>query len=330
MKAYASRMVAAALVAVGLGAGPVMAQAQADASWPTRPVKFVVPSPPVGPTDRVGRLVATALAKKFGLSFVVENRASVGNIVGIAAVAKADPDGYTFGITSAVNTISASLYKSLSFDIVSGLTHVNAISENPQLLVVRADYPADTLAKFIAHAKAHPGDINYASSGSGSSGHLTMELFQSTAGIKLTQVPYKGAAPAMQDVLGGSVPALVISQEIVLPHVKAGALRVLAISSQKRSDVFPDVPTFAESGMPDLIVRAWLGVSGPPATPDAIVQKLQRAISEVVAQPEVQAQLKAGGFTPFTFDSPAAFNEFVRIDTERWASVVKQAGIKAE
>lgn len=302
----------------------------AEADWPSRPVKIVVPSPPGGPTDRVGRLLANALAKKFSQSFIVENRASAGSIVGIAAVAKSAPDGYTLGITSALNTISASLYKNVPFNIVTDLSHVNSISENPQLLVVRSDYQANTLSAFIDYAKAHPGEVNYASSGSGSSGHLTMELFQSLAQIKLTQIPYKGAAPALQDLLGGSVPAMVVSQEIVLPHVKTGAVRVLAVSSAKRSVVFPDVPTFAESGFPELVVRAWLGVSAPKNTPDAVVKKLHAAIVDAVSTPEFQAQLTAGGYTPFLFPEPSAFANFVADETQRWAAVIKQAGIKAD
>jgi tripartite-type tricarboxylate transporter receptor subunit TctC len=304
------------------------ASAQA-ADWPARAVRIVVPAPAGGPFDRTIRPVAKELAAAWGQPVIVDNRPSAGNIVGTHEGAQAAPDGYTLTMTGMVNTITAGLHDKLPFDIVDGFVHIGAIGEAAQWLVVRSDAPYTSLADLIAAATRAPGRIDYASSGAGSTGHLVMELLQRAAGVRFTHVPYKGGAPALQDVLAGVVGVLVIPQNAAEPLVRAGKLKALTVTSAQRSPAAPGVPTFAELGHPRLTVTSWVGLSAPKGTPPAVVRRIHASLQAVLAQPELVAQLESQGLT-IAHGTPEQYTQLVRDDTERWGTLVRSLKLKAE
>lgn len=320
-------LAAGALALPGL-AFPGLALAQ-PAEWPSRPVRLIVPTAPGGASDRLARLLATALSRQLGQPFVVDNRGGAGGTLGTAAVAKAPADGYTLLFTGAFNTINPGLYAKLSYDYLQDFVHVAPMTQGPNVLVVRPDFNAATLAEFVARAKAQPGAVDFASGGNGTSGHLAMEMFQRAAGIRLNHIAYKGAAPALQDVLAGTVRVIALNQDTALPYIKAGTLKPLAVSSAQRNAALPGVPTFAESGYPDMVVTSWAGIDVPKGTPAAIVERLAAAVQQASRAPEVRQPLEADGWTAFD-GSPAEFDAFVRKDARRWAEVVKAAGIRIE
>jgi len=304
-----------------------MAAAQSG-DWPAQSIRIIVPSPPGGAYDATIRPVARSLSQTLQQPVVIENKASGGNIIGTQAGARAAPDGYTLTMTGMVNTISAGIYDNLTFDINQDFAHIGAIGAGPQWLVVRADAGIDSLQDLIEQARKTPGKINYASSGIGSTAHLLMELLQRTANISLTHVPYKGGAPALQDVLGGVVPTIVVPPNTAIPFVKQGTLKVLAISSAERDPALPDVPTFKELNYPQLTASAWVGLSAPKGTPAEIVNKVNAAIATAMQDPDLKSQLLALGMVPMTM-SPAQYTELVRSDTERWGQLTKSLNIKA-
>ncbi|OZI58200.1 Bug family tripartite tricarboxylate transporter substrate binding protein [Bordetella genomosp. 4] len=318
---------AACLLAAGL-LWTQMAAAAQTGDWPTQTIRIIVPSPPGGAYDATIRPVARSLSQTLQQPVVIENKASGGNIIGTQAGARAAPDGYTLTMTGMVNTISAGIYDNLTFDINEDFTHIGSIGAGPQWLVVRADAGIGSLQALIEQARQSPGKINYASSGVGSTAHLLMESLQRTAGISLTHVPYKGGAPALQDVLGGVVPAIVVPPNTAIPYVKQGTLKVLAISSAERDPALPDVPTFKELNYPQLTVSAWVGLSAPKGTPIEIVNKINAAIATAMQDPELKSQLIALGMVPMTM-SPAQYAELVRSDTERWGQLTHSLNIKA-
>lgn len=304
-----------------------MAAAQSG-DWPAQSIRIIVPSPPGGAYDATMRPVARSLSQTLQQPVVIENKASGGNIIGTQAGARVAPDGYTLTMTGMVNTISAGIYDNLTFDINQDFAHIGAIGAGPQWLVVRADAGIDSLQDLIEQARKTPGKINYASSGIGSTAHLLMELLQRTANISLTHVPYKGGAPALQDVLGGVVPTIVAPPNTAIPFVKQGTLKVLAISSAERDPALPDVPTFKELNYPQLTASAWVGLSAPKGTPAEIVNKVNAAIATAMQDPDLKSQLLALGMVPMTM-SPAQYTELVRSDTERWGQLTKSLNIKA-
>jgi tripartite-type tricarboxylate transporter receptor subunit TctC len=317
------RAFAAALGALAL---PGHASGAADA-WPSRPVKIIAPVPPGGATDRMARLLAHEYGKIFRQSFVVDNRGGGGGGIGTAVVAKAPADGYTLLLTGVFNTINASLLQQ-PFDYLQDFVHIASAFQGPNVLVVRPDFPAKTVAELVALAKAEPGKIDFASAGNGTSGHLTMEIFQRAAGIRLTHIAYKGGGPALQDVLSGVAPMLATNQDTLLPHVRAGKLRALAVTSEKRNPAYPDVPSFVECGYPDLVVTSWGGLDAPRGTPAAIVERLNAATTQAMQMPELRRQVEAEGWEVFT-GSPASFDAFVRDETRRWGRIIQSAGIRA-
>lgn len=314
--------------AVGAMAWPGLARAQADV-WPNKPVRLIVPTAAGGATDRLARVLANELGKTFGQPFVVDNRAGAGNTIGTAVVAKAAPDGYTLLFTGVFNAINPGLYPKLPYDYVEDFVHITPLSYGPNVLVVKPDFPASTLAQLVALAKDKPGALDFASGGSGTSGHLTMEVFQRAAGIRLNHVPYKGGGQALQDVLGGMVPMIAVNQDTVLPHVKAGKLKALAVTSRQRNPVFPTVPTFVEAGFTDVVVTSWAGLDAPKGTPAAIVERLNAASVKAMSKPEVRQPLEADGWVVSTLP-PKEFDTFVRAETERWTRIIKTAGIRLE
>lgn len=306
-----------------------LAGGAAAADWPARPIRIVVPAPAGGPFDRAIRPVAKDLASTLGQPVIVDNRPSAGNIVGTQEGARAAPDGYTLTMTGMVNTITAGLHERLPFDIVGDFVHVGAIGEGAQWLLVRSDSSFVSLPALLAQAKREPGRIDLASSGAGSAGHLLMELLQREAGVRFTHVPYKGGAPALQDLLGGVVGVAVLPQNLAQPLVLAGRLKLLAVSSAQRSPAAPAVPTFAELGHPQLTVTSWVGLSAPKGTPPEVVHKLSTALQAVLSAPPLAAQLQAEGLTLLP-GSPAQYTQRVRSDTARWGELVRSLHLQVD
>ena len=319
------RLIAAATFASLPGASAVHAQAH---DWPTRPVRIIVPAPPGGGYDSTIRPLAQDLALQLKQPVVIENKPGAGNIIGTQAGATALPDGYTLTVTGMVNTIAQGMYERVPFDIVSDFAHIAAIGAGEQWLVVNSQAGISSFADLIAQAKREPGKMSYATSGQGSTGHLLMELLQRSTGTTLTHIPYKGGAPALQDVLAGLVPVTVIPQSGALQHVQSGKLKVLAVSSAHRSKDLPQVPTFAELGHKELTVTSWVGLSAPKGTPPEIVSKLSAAIRASLAKPEVVAKLEAQGLTPMA-STPDQYTQLVKSDTERWGQLTRSLKLKA-
>ena len=302
--------------------------AQAQSDWPNRPIKIIVPTPAGGAYDRTIRPIAQELSQQLKQPVVIDNRPGAGNIIGGAAGAKAAPDGYTLTVTGMVNTMAASLYDNVPFDIVSDFTHIVSLGEGAQWLVVRSDAGINSLADLLDKARKEPGKLNYATSGAGSTGHLLMELLQRATGTSLTHVPYKGGAPALQDVLGGVLPITVLPPSGAETHVKSGKLKVLAVSSEKRTKSHPEVPTFAELGYKSLTVTSWIGLSAPKGTPPQIVKRLHTEVMNALQKPALMAQLEAEGLMPL-FVGPEAYTQLVRSDTERWTALIRSLNLKA-
>jgi tripartite-type tricarboxylate transporter receptor subunit TctC len=268
------------------------------------------------------------MSQALKVPMVVDNRPSAGNIVGTQAGASAAPDGYTLTMTGMLNTIVQGMYEKVPFDIVKDFEHIGEIGRAAQWLVVRSDAGIDAFEDLLQRAKREPGKINYASSGAGSTGHLVMEQLQRAAHVQLTHVPYKGGAPALQDVLAGVVSVMVIPPNSALTHVQSGKLKVLAVTSPQRGHELPNVPTFAELGYKQLTVSSWVGVSAPKGTPVPILRKLHAALQVAINDPAVVKQLEFQGMTPSTLTSEQ-YAEVVRSDTERWGQLVRSLNIKA-
>jgi tripartite-type tricarboxylate transporter receptor subunit TctC len=298
--------------------------------WPARPVKIVVPFPPGGPTDVVGRLVATKLGEAFNASFVVENRAGAGGTVGSEAVAQSAPDGYTllYGSTSTL-AMAPSLYRKLGYDPRTSFAPVGLVSIGPLLVAVNAQVPAQTLAQLIALAKDKPGTLNYASAGNATPPHLAAELFKSLAGVDMTHVPYKGGAPALNAVAGGE--AQVIFEGIVTlsPQIRAGRLRALAVTAPARDPALPDVPTVAEAGLAAFQVQFWSGLVAPAGTPAEVVARLNEALRRALAGADMRDTLARQGLAP-AGNSPAEFARFIDTEIARWERAVKASSAKID
>ncbi len=300
----------------------------AGADWPNRPVRIMVPAAPGGAYDKAIRPLAQELSAVFKQQFVVDNRPGAGNIPGTNAGAKAAADGYTLTMTGMMNTIAAGVYDSVPFDILGDFVRVGGIVGGGQWLVVRTDTGLTTLADLIQRAKREPGKLNYATSGAGSTAHLLMELMQRATDTKLTHVPYKAGAPALQDTLAGVVPIVVIPAAAVEQHVKAGTLRVLASSAHVREARYPDIPTFAELGYKNLSVSSWAGISAPKGTPPEVVKKLQAALLASLAKPQLVNSFQADGMTPMPMGSDE-YTQLMRSDFERWGQLTRALGLKA-
>lgn len=306
-------------------------QVWAQDTWPTKPVKLIVPFPPGGPTDVMGRTVARVMSDKLGQQFVVENKAGSGGNIGTDAVAKAAPDGYTVGV-SAISSlgIAPHLYPKLPFAVEKDFTPISLIGTTSSVIVINPSAPFSDLKGLIAYAKANPGKLNYATSGIGTGNHLTAELFQSTAGIKLTHIPYKGSSQIVSDLLSGVV---VMSMEsslaTTLQHIKAGKLKALAISSSKRSKALPDVPTIAEAGYPSFEVENWFALVGPAGLPQAIVDKFHAAWREGAGTPQVTSAFDAIS-ADIRVTTPQQLKDFIHTENVRWGDLIRKLGIKAE
>jgi tripartite-type tricarboxylate transporter receptor subunit TctC len=306
------------------------ADAAAADAYPSKPIRFVVAFPPGGGTDLVARTIAPRLAERVGQQVVVDNRPGAGGNLGTEIVAKSAPDGYTMLMGSVGPlAINASLFARMPFDPLKDLAPVTLAASTPNILVVHPSLPATTVQDLIALAKARPGAINFASSGQGTPAQLAGELFNSMAGVKMVHVPYKGAAPALADLLGGQVQVMFSTMPPALPHVAAGRLRALAVASLQRSPAAPELPTLNEAALPGFEATTWHGVIVPAGTPGAVVAKLHRDIVAVLRMPDVAERLSSQGAEAIG-STPQEFASYVKTETAKWAKVVRESGAKAE
>ena len=303
-----------------LFAGPILAQ-----SFPAKPVRVVVPYPPGGPTDIVARVLFQQVAEATGQQFLIDNRAGAGGNIGAELVAKSPPDGYTVLIGTTAHAINMSLFKNLGYDVQKDLMPVSLLTQGPLVLIAHPQFPASTVKEVIELAKTKPGGLNFASSGNGQSTHLSAELFNSMAGIKMAHVPYKGSAPALTDVMSGQVDVMFDTTLSAMPFVKAGKLKALGLTSAVRSPAAPDVPTIAESGLPGYEVFAWNGVLVPTGTPKAIIQQLNDHIRKAMLLPQVKDKFSAQGFAA-SWNSPESFGVFLKTEVDKWSRTVKASG----
>jgi tripartite-type tricarboxylate transporter receptor subunit TctC len=313
-----------ALAAAALAAAPSRA-ARADA-YPSRPVHWIVGFAPGGSTDILARVIGQYLSEKLGQTFIIENRPGAGSNIATEVVVNAAPDGYTLLMISPAHAVNASLYDKLSFNFLRDIAPVAGISREANVMVVSPAFPATSVPAFIAFAKANPGKVNMASSGVGTSVHVAGELFNMMAGLKMTHVPYRGAGPAITDILGGQVQVMFAAMPSAFEHVKAGRLRALAISTAMRLPTLPDVPTVAEF-LPGYEASSWYGIGAPRATPPEIIDALNRAMNTGLADPRLKARLGELGGTMLA-GSPAEFRQLIADETEKWAKVVKFSGAK--
>lgn len=305
---------------------PLAATAQ---DFPSKPIKLVVPFPPGGPNDIIARVIGQKMSDLMGQPVVIDNRGGAGGVVGTDAVAKSAPDGYTIAISSAgAIAISASLADvKVPYDSTKDLTAITLVATVPELLVVPAGLPVASVKELVAMAKASPGKLNFASTGPGSMPHLAGELFRIIAGIDIVHVPYRGAAPAVTDLLGGQVQMLFADTPILLPHVRSGALKALGVGSKTRAPSLPDVPTMAEQGLPQIDAVNWYGMVGPAGLPPAVTAKLNAAAIAAMKSPDVQEKLFAQGAT-LIGNKPEEFAAYIKSEIAKWAKVVQASGAK--
>lgn len=315
-----------------LVAGAVLAAAsssRAQAPWPSAPIRFVVPFAPGGTTDIMARLVGERLQARLGVPVVIENRPGAGATVGTLAVAQAAPDGQTLVMSNiASHAISPALYRNVRYDPIKDFAHIAMVTVNPSVMVANPRFEAQSLGEYIALAKARPGRVDYATSGAGSSNHMIGVRLALAAGIELTHIPYRGAGPAMTDVIAGVVGVMFDSLPSASAHIRAGSVKALAVSGAERSPAFPNVPTFREQGV-DIVSYSWFGVSAPAGTPGAIVERLNHEVRAIIAEPAVAARLNDLGGSPRDW-SAAEFTAFVKREVETWAPVVRASGASAE
>ncbi len=315
-----------ALLVLGTAASPaVLAQ-----SYPNKPIRYIVPFPPGGTTDILGRIVAQKLQEAWAQAVVVENRPGAGGAVGAEMAAKSPADGYTImGGTISTHAINASVYAKLPYDPVKDFAAVTQLAQQPNMIVVHPSVPANNIAELIQLLKANPEKYTYSTAGNGTSTHLAGELFKSMSGTKMQHVPYKGSAPAIADAVGGQVSMSFDNISSAYPPVKSGRLRALAVTTAKRSAIAPEVPTVAESGLPGYELGSWHGVFAPAGTPHDVLQKLNAAIVKGINAPDVKERLAALGVEPIG-SSVEHFAAFVRAEVPKWAKVVKESGAKVE
>jgi len=304
---------------------PAMAAAQ---DYPTKPIKLIVPFPPGGPNDIIARAVGQRMQELSGQTVTIDNRGGAGGQLGTDAVAKAEPDGYTIAITSAgALAISTALQEKVAYDSTKDLKAITLVATVPEMLVVATNVPATNLGELIALAKAQPGKLNFASTGPGSMPHLAGELLKMSAKIDIVHVPYRGAAPVMNDLLGQQVQMVFLDLPILLPQVQAGKVRPIALGARERHATVKDVPTTAEVGFPDLLAENWYGMVAPASTPPAIVAKLNRLAVEAMQSPDVKEKLASQGAV-LAATSPEELAAYVKSEIDKWGKVVAAAGIK--
>ncbi|MCC8979733.1 tripartite tricarboxylate transporter substrate binding protein [Bradyrhizobium sp. 10BB] len=301
------------------------------ADYPTRPIKLIVPYAAGGPTDVLGRIVGEYLGRDLKQVVVVENKAGAQGAIGAEAVARSDPDGYTLFVTAAsIFVLNPLLYKKLPYDPARDFRLLSVITDAPMIMEVNPAVPAKTIAEFVAYAKTNPGKLNFGSAGTGGTVHLAGEMFKQMAGVEMTHVPYKGAGPALQDLLSGNIQLMFDTLGTALPPVKSGMLRALGVSSTERIPDLPDLPTIAESGYPDYAVSVWYGIAAPSKVPDEIAGKIKASLDRALNDEAFRASLVRIGFPPLRATSQAEIGKFVDADRARWAGVVKALNISLD
>jgi tripartite-type tricarboxylate transporter receptor subunit TctC len=311
-----------------LGVMPIAAGPAAALDYPTRPVHWIVPYPPAGTTDILARLVGQALSERLGQQFIIENKPGGGNNIGTEAVVTSAPDGYTLLLVNPAHGINATLYKKLTFNVLRDIAPVAGLMRVPNVMEVNPNFPAKTVAEFIAYGKANPGKINMASSGNGTSVHMSGEMFMAMTGIKMTHVPYRGSAPALTDMIAGTVDVLFDNLPSSIEHIRGGKLRALAVTTDKRSEALPDVPTVADT-VPGYEASAWFGIGVPKNTPPEIIEKLNKAVNDILADPKMKERLAELGGTPMP-GTPADFGKVMEAETAKWKKVVEFSGASIE
>ena len=319
----------AAALAFALGA-PIASAADSADTYPSKPVRIVVPFTPGGSTDILARAIGQKLAEAWGQPVVIENRPGAGGNVGVDLVAKSAPDGYTI-VMGHIGTFAANpaLYKQLPYDPVRDFAPITLVAMVPNVLVVGPAVQAKTLGELVAYAQANPGKLDYGSGGNGSAAHLATEYFRMRTGVQMQHVPYKGTGPAVADLLGGQIGVMITGALPLLPHIKSGKLRALAVASPKRLAILPDVPTIAESGYPGFSAVQWYGLFAPAATPKEIVAKINRDAVKALRDPAVAERLASEGAEPVG-DTPEQFGAFVKSEIELWGKVIRESGAKVD
>ena len=318
------RMLRMMLTGLSLLALPAAAVAE---DFPSKPIRLIVPFPAGGPNDIIARVIGQRMSELIKQPVVIDNRGGQGGVLGTDVVAKSAPDGYTIGIVSAGALVISPGMEKVAYDTRTDLAPVTLVATVPEMLVVATSVPAKTVSELIALAKAQPGKLNFASSGPGSLPHLAGELFKLTAKIDIVHVPYRGAAPAVNDLLGQQVQMTFLDLPVLLPQIKAGALRPIAMGSADRAPTAPDVPTTAELGLPELRIENWYGMVAPKGTPDTVIATLNRITLEAMADPAVRDKLATQGAT-LIGDTPEHFRGFIDTEIKKWADVIKDAGIE--
>lgn len=317
-----------ALCAIALAVAALAPSAWGQ-TYPAKAIRIVVPFPAGGTSDILSRAIGQKLTEEWKQPVVVDNRPGAGANIGAEIVVKSSPDGYTLLLASTIHTINPSLYRKLAYDPIRDFTPITLIAATSQVLAVHPSLPVRTMKELIAYAKKRPGQINYSSAGNGSQPHLTAELFKSRTGIDIVHVPYKGAPPAMNDLLAGHVALSFATSPSAVPHVKSGKLRALAVSTAKRISALPDVPTIDESGVPGFEASGANGLVGPAGMPAAVVEKLNAAIVRIVKEPAMQKFLSEQGAEPLT-TTPAEYGAYIRSEVAKWAKAVKDSGARVD
>jgi tripartite-type tricarboxylate transporter receptor subunit TctC len=319
------RALLAVLIGATLAAGSAVAQ-----PYPSRPIKLVVPFTPGGSQDVIGRLLTQRVSESIGQQIIVENQAGAGGQIATQSVARAAPDGYTLLLsTGAQMAIEPSLRPNVGYDPLRDFVHVVHLGDAPLVLLAIPSFTPNTVKEVVDYSKANKGKVNTASTGNGTYTHLTLELFKAATGADLTHIPYKGASPAFSDLLGGAVQTMFTTTASAQPHLASNKVRAIAVTSAKRTAMLPNVPTFAESGVPGLEVSVWIGLSAPARTPPAVVERLGKEFAAALARPDLRERFAALGVEPAGAQSEV-FTQIVRNDIERWARVIKNAHIKVE
>ena len=311
---------------IGLSLLALPAAVAAD-EFPSKPIRLIVPFPAGGPNDIIARVIGQRMSELIKQPVLIDNRGGQGGVLGTDVVAKSAPDGYTIGIVSAGALVISPSMEKVAYDTRTDLAPVTLVATVPEMLVVATSVPAKTMSELIALAKAQPGKLNFTSSGPGSLPHLAGELFKLTAKIDIVHVPYRGAAPAVNDLLGQQVQMTFLDLPVLLPQIKAGALRPIAVGSPDRAPTAPDVPTTAELGLPELRIENWYGMVAPKGTPDTVIATLNRITLEAMADPAVKDKLASQGAT-LIGDTPEHFRGFIDTEIKKWADVIKDAGVE--
>ena len=320
------------VLSVAIGAVVLIAEAQAQAqaqSWPNRPVRIVVPSPPAGGTDIIARVMAENFSKVFKQQFFVENRPGAGNMIGIESVARAAPDGYTFLMTASTLSLNSVLYKKISYDPIKDFAPITIAATAPNVLIINPSVPAKTLTEFLALAKKEAGKLTYGTPGIGTSPHMSMELLKSLAGVDLQHIPYRGTAPALTDVISGQITSMFSNALTAKPQIESGKVRALGVTTATRSGTMPDIPAIAEAGVPGYEAVQWYGFLAPAGTPQPILAQIHAEAMKALNSAEMKEKLASDGAEPAP-STPEAFAAHIRNEIEKWRKVAKAAGIEPQ